>query len=90
MEGESLSIVHEAMAMLRVIVPFGLRIVTSTSVSASRASVPSTARVDLTVRQTVFSVVVNVLTAHRHRPGAGLRCLPDTPGPTTAVDAYWS
>src|SRR3712207_6414047 len=62
MEGESLSIVHEAMAMLRVIVPFGLE---SHQYKRFREQGERAvaARVDLTVRQTVFSVIVNVLTA---------------------------
>src|SRR3712207_6765854 len=62
MEGESLSIVHEAMAMLRVIVPFGLE---SHHYERFRKQGESAvaARVDLTVRQTVFSVIVSVLTA---------------------------
>src|SRR5829696_774835 len=62
MEGESLSIVHEAMAMLRVIVPFGLE---SHHYERFREQGERAvaARVDLTVRQTVFSVIVNVLTA---------------------------
>jgi ATP-binding cassette, subfamily B, bacterial len=62
MEGESLSIVHEAMAMLRVVVPFGLE---SHQYERFREQGERAvdARVDLTVRQTVFSVVVNILTA---------------------------
>jgi ATP-binding cassette subfamily B protein/subfamily B ATP-binding cassette protein MsbA len=62
MEGESLSIVHEAMAMLRVIVPFGLE---SHHYERFREQGERAvaARVDLTVRQTAFSVIVNVLTA---------------------------
>src|SRR5918998_1496571 len=62
MEGESLSIVHEAMAMLRVIVPFGLE---SHHYERFREQGERAvaARVDLTVRQTVFSVIVNILTA---------------------------
>jgi ATP-binding cassette, subfamily B, bacterial len=62
MEGESLSIVHEAMAMLRVIVPFGLeRYHYERFREQGERAVE--ARVDLTVRQTVFSVIVSVLTA---------------------------
>src|SRR5918997_7107437 len=62
MEGESLSIVHEAMAMLRVIVPFGLE---SHHYERFREQGERAvhARVDLTVRQTVFPVIVNILTA---------------------------
>jgi ABC-type multidrug transport system fused ATPase/permease subunit len=62
MEGESLSIVHEAMAMLRVIVPFGLE---SHSYERFREQGERAvaARVDLTVRQTAYSVIVSILTA---------------------------
>ena len=49
MEGESLAIVHEAMAMLRVIVPFGLGLTTTSGSRAGRAG--GQARVDLTVRR---------------------------------------
>ena len=62
MEGESLSIVHEAMAMLRVIVPFGLE-PHHYERFREQGERAVEARVDLTVRQTVFSVIVNVLTA---------------------------
>src|SRR3712207_2809879 len=62
MEGESLSIVHEAMAMLRVIVPFGLEPYHYQRFREQGERAVD-ARVDLTVRQTVFSVVVNTLTA---------------------------
>ena len=62
MEGESLSIVHEAMAMLRVIVPFGLE---SHHYERFREQGERavTARVDLTVRQTLYSAFVQVMTA---------------------------
>jgi ATP-binding cassette subfamily B protein len=62
MEGESLAIVHEAMAMLRVIVPFGLEPYHYKRFREQGERAVE-ARVDLTVRQTVFSVIVNVLTA---------------------------
>jgi ATP-binding cassette, subfamily B, bacterial len=62
MEGESLSIVHEAMAMLRVIVPFGLEPYHYERFREQGERAVA-ARVDLTVRQTVFSVMVSVLTA---------------------------
>src|SRR5918992_113353 len=62
MEGESLSIVHEAMAMLRVIVPFGLEPYHYERFREQGERAVD-ARVDLTVRQTVFSVIVSVLTA---------------------------
>jgi len=54
MEGELLSIIHEAMSMLRVIVAFG-RETTNTAGTARSANGPLTARVRLTVRQTLFS-----------------------------------
>ncbi len=62
MEGQTMSIVHEAMAMLRVIVTFGrehheyqrFRMQGERAVDA---------RVRLTVDQTLFSLVVNTLTA---------------------------
>jgi ATP-binding cassette subfamily B protein/subfamily B ATP-binding cassette protein MsbA len=62
MEGEALSIIHEAMAMLRVIVAFGregheLRRFRD----QSRRAVDS--RLRLTVRQTLFSMVVDTTTA---------------------------
>ncbi len=62
MEGESLSIVHEAMAMLRVIVAFGRE---SYEYSRFREQAESAvdARVKLTVRQTLFSLVVSMITA---------------------------
>ncbi len=62
LEGESLSIVHETLAMLRVIIAFGrepheYRRFRTQSETAVRA------RVDVTIRQTVFSLVVNTITA---------------------------
>ena len=62
MEGESLSIVHEAISMLRVIVAFGresyeyLRF-------RNQGQKAVEARVGVTVRQTMFSMVVNMTTA---------------------------
>lgn len=62
MEGESLSIVHEAISMLRVIVAFGrepfeyLRF-------RDQAKRALDARVELTVRQTLFSLAVAMTTA---------------------------
>jgi ABC-type multidrug transport system fused ATPase/permease subunit len=62
MEGESLSIIHEAVSMLRVIVAFGRedheyrRFLTQGEQTVD-------ARVRLTVRQTLFSLVVNLITA---------------------------
>jgi ATP-binding cassette, subfamily B, bacterial len=62
MEGESLSIVHEAMSMLRVIVAFGRE---SHEYGRFREQAESTvdARVKLTVRQTLFSLAVSLITA---------------------------
>src|SRR5206468_3801749 len=62
MEGESLSIIHEAISMIRVIVAFGregheyrrFREQSETAVEA---------RVRLTVRQTLFTMVVDTITA---------------------------
>ena len=61
MEGESLSIIHEAISMLRVIVAFGrepheFRRFREQGLRAINA------RVDVTVRQTLFSLVVNTTT----------------------------
>jgi ATP-binding cassette subfamily B protein/subfamily B ATP-binding cassette protein MsbA len=62
MEGESLSIIHEAMSMLRVIVAFGRE---DHEYRRFRDQGEETirARVNLTVRQTLFSLVVNTITA---------------------------
>lgn len=62
MEGESLSIIHESISMMRVIVAFGreeheyrrFRNQTTKAVGA---------RVQVTIRQTIFSLVVNMITA---------------------------
>lgn len=62
MEGESLSIIHEAMAMLRVIVAFG-REDHEYRRFRSQGERTITARVNLTVRQTLFSLVVDMITA---------------------------
>ena len=62
MEAQSLSIVHEAMAMLRVIVAFCRE--QYEHARYRRQGLESVdARVKLTVRQTVFSLVVNMTTA---------------------------
>jgi ATP-binding cassette subfamily B protein len=61
LEGESLSVIHESLSMMRVIVAFGrepheyrrFREQTSAAVGA---------RVNLTVRQTIFSLAVNMIT----------------------------
>jgi ATP-binding cassette subfamily B protein len=62
MEAESLSIVHEAMAMLRVIIPFGRERHEYRRFREQGESAVA-ARVDLTVRQTLFSTVVSIITA---------------------------
>ncbi len=62
MEAQSLSIVHEAMAMLRVIVSFGRQKHEYTRFR-SQAERAVDARVDVTVRETIFSLAVNVSTA---------------------------
>jgi len=62
LEGQSLTIVHEAMAMLRVIVAFGREQYEHRRfLTQGREAVD--ARVDLTVRQTAFSLVVAMTTA---------------------------
>ena len=62
MESQSLSIIHEAIGMLRVIVAFGRE---SYQLGRFRRQGEETvhARVKLTVRQTLFSLVVNTATA---------------------------
>ena len=62
MEGQSLSIVHEAMAMLRVIVAFG-REGHEYRRFRRQSEEAVDARVRLTVRQTMFSLAVNTITA---------------------------
>jgi len=62
LEGTSLAIVHEAMAMLRVIVAFGREQYEHRRFRA-QAREAVDARVDLTVRQTLFSLVVTMTTA---------------------------
>jgi ABC-type multidrug transport system fused ATPase/permease subunit len=62
MEGESLSIVHEAMSMLRVIVAFG-RESHEYQRFRDQGQQAIAARVDVTVRQTLFSLTVNMTTA---------------------------
>jgi ATP-binding cassette, subfamily B, bacterial len=62
MEAESLSIIHEAMSMLRVIVAFG-REDHEYRRFRGQGEQAVDARVNLTVRQTVFSMVVNLTTA---------------------------
>ena len=62
MEGESLSIVHEAMSMLRVIVAFG-REPYEYHRFRKQGLRAVDARVGVTVRQTLFSLAVNMTTA---------------------------
>ncbi len=62
LEGESLSVIHESLSIMRVIVAFGReehefkRFRTQTTRAVAE-------RVKITVRQTVFSLVVNMITA---------------------------
>ena len=62
MEGESLAIIHEAISMLRVIVAFG-RESHEYRRFRQQARQAVDARVNVTVRQTLFSLVVNMTTA---------------------------
>ena len=62
MEGDSLSIIHEAMSMLRVIVAFG-REDHEYRRFRSQGERTIKSRVHLTVRQTLFSLVVDMITA---------------------------
>jgi ATP-binding cassette, subfamily B, bacterial len=62
MEGETLAIIHEAMTMLRVIVAFG-REDHEHARFREQGRRALDARVDVTVRQTVFSMAVNATTA---------------------------
>lgn len=62
MEGQSLSIVHEAISMLRVIVAFG-REPYEFHRFRQQGQKAVDARVDVTVRQTLFSLTINTTTA---------------------------
>jgi len=62
LEGESLAIVHEAISMLRIIVAFG-REPHEHRRFREQGLRAVDARVDVTVRQTVFSLAVNMTTA---------------------------
>jgi ATP-binding cassette subfamily B protein len=62
LEGETMTIVHEAMSMLRVIVAFG-REGHEYRRFRRQGEQAVDARVKLTVRQTTFSLVVNTITA---------------------------
>jgi ATP-binding cassette, subfamily B, bacterial len=62
LEAESLSVIHEAISMMRVIIAFGRegyeyrRYIKQTTLAVDQ-------RIGITVRQTVFSLVVNFITA---------------------------
>ena len=62
LEGQALAIVYEAMAMLRVIVAFG-REKHEHGRFRRQGEEAVSARIDLTVRQTFFSLAVSILTA---------------------------
>jgi ATP-binding cassette subfamily B protein len=62
MEGETLSIIHEAMSMLRVIVAFGREDYEHARFREQGLRALG-ARVDVTMRQTLFSLAVNATTA---------------------------
>jgi len=62
LEGETLSIIHEAMSMLRVIVAFGRETYEHTRFRA-QSGIAVDARVKLTVRQTFFGLAVGMITA---------------------------
>jgi ABC-type multidrug transport system fused ATPase/permease subunit len=65
LEWQSLSIVHEAMAMLRVIVSFG-REPYEYHRFREQGETAVNERVKLTVRQTMFTLIVNTITAAGH------------------------
>jgi ATP-binding cassette, subfamily B, bacterial len=62
LEGQSLSIVHEGISMLKVIVTFGREAYTFKRFRAQGETAVQ-ARIGVTVRQTLFSLVVNTTTA---------------------------
>lgn len=62
LEGESLSIIHEALAMIRVIVTFGGE-ARAYRRFRSQSEVANAARLRLTVKQTLFSLAVETTTA---------------------------
>jgi ATP-binding cassette, subfamily B, bacterial len=62
LEGQSLAIVHEAMSMLRVVVAFGKED-HEHHAFRSQGKEAVTARIGVTVRQTLFSLAVNTITA---------------------------
>jgi hypothetical protein len=79
LEGNSLSVIHESLSMMRVIVAFGreeheyrrFREQTETAVKA---------RVRVTVKQTLFSLCVNMITAAGDRRRSRPRRLSRSPG----------
>jgi ATP-binding cassette subfamily B protein len=62
MEGETISITHEAMSMLQVIVAFG-REAYEHRRYRNQCQIAAGARISVTMRQTVFSLVVGMITA---------------------------
>jgi ABC-type multidrug transport system fused ATPase/permease subunit len=62
LEGESLAVIHESLSMMRVIVAFG-REEHEYQRFRNRTSLAVAERVNVTVRQTLFSLVVNMITA---------------------------
>jgi ATP-binding cassette subfamily B protein len=70
MEAVSLSIIHEAMSMLRVIVAFG-RERHEFGRFRRQGEETITARIGLTVRQTLFSLTVNTISAVGHAAVVG-------------------
>ena len=79
LEWQSLSIVHEAMAMLRVIVSFG-REPYEYRRFREQGETAVDERVKLTVRQTLFTLVVNTITAAGTAIVFGFGVLPRHPG----------
>jgi ATP-binding cassette subfamily B protein len=61
-EGEALAVIHESLSMMRVIVAFGREEHEYTRFRNQTCSAVA-ARVKVTIRQTIFSLVVNMITA---------------------------
>ena len=76
-EGESLSIVHEAISMLRVIVAFG-REGHEYCRFRTQGEHALDSRVKVTLRQTLFSLAVHMTTAAGTAPALGLGAAPRT------------
>lgn len=85
MESQSLSIVHEAMSMLRVIVAFG-REPHEYARFRRQGEAAIGARIHLTVRQTLFSLAVNMITAIGTSLVLGLGAYQALQGKLTAGD----